>query len=256
MNDAVKITESILSSAKYRDLCPELVGRVVSDMLKKHSPQDAEKAARERLHAVTGAFMSDKEEKRILKQIASVETDEDLEKVLSLHASTRERLPLSQMDALFERIFSVTGRPGRVLDLACGITPVYLAKRGFSVTGIDLHRSLESIGEVLPGATMLTRDLMNADNVPCDRFDLALAMKLIPVLETERRGAGKELLSRVNARHLVVTYPTRTLSGKKVGMESHYAEMMKDCLPDDMEIFDSFVFGSELLYILKEVDHA
>lgn len=51
----------------------------------------------------------------------------DMEGALEMHASTRERKPLG---AFYEALFARAGRPGRVLDVACGLNPIYLAGHG------------------------------------------------------------------------------------------------------------------------------
>ena len=61
-----------------------------------------------------------------------------------------------------------------------------------------------------------------------------------------------DVMAAVNARYLVISYPTRTLGGRDVGMMENYAAWMADHMPDNRIVVDQFVTGNELFYILKE----
>ena len=86
------------------------------------------------------------------------------------------------------------------------------------------------------------------DPLPEGRFPLALLLKLLPLLGD----AGYALLEKVDAECVCVSFPTRTLSGRDVGMERHYGRGFSENCPDRFEILDRFVHRSELIYILKE----
>ena len=59
MND---LTEKLLQSKKYGGVCPDTVRRVVRECAAKYKKEkDVEKAAREHLHGVTSAFMTESE---------------------------------------------------------------------------------------------------------------------------------------------------------------------------------------------------
>ncbi|MBQ2433284.1 MAG: hypothetical protein II266_02550 [Clostridia bacterium] len=79
----------------------------------------------------------------------------------------------------------------------------------------------------------------------------SLMMKLLPVLETQKAGAAKALLSSVRSRYMLVTFPTQTLGGKKVGMEKHYTEWFEKIIPENLTVIDRFVIGNELAYTLE-----
>ena len=264
MPDAYEAALNKLSASKeYAGVCPATLARVLRESFDRHKkPKDAEKAARERLHGITGAFMSPEESRRAASALEAWTPGDDavLAEALEQHASTRERLPLAATDALYEQIFAVTGRPQRVLDLACGLNPVYLAARGFAVAGVDIQRpAIECINRMgerhgLP-ARAYCADLLVPESLPAglveERFDLALAFKLLPLLETQRTGAAVETLSAFNADWIAVSFPTRTLGGRNVGMAAHYGEWMEAHVPEDRVIAARFEMDNELVYILR-----
>ena len=248
--------DRLLAAKNYRDICPDTVKKEFESQLEKHNdPAEAERAARERLHAVTGAFMTPGEVKAVrarLKEYLSGDKSA-LTRALLLHASTRERM--EWMDALFGRI--LTGGTESVFDAACGLNPLYLGYLGLKdVLGWDIHG----------GAVKLVNEWAEACgwdvkaecrdvtlSAPEEIFDLALAMKLLPVLETGRRGAALAFLRSLKARRTLVTFPTRTLGGRNVGMERTYAGWFEAEITGYFEIIDVFTFGSELCYMIREV---
>ena len=254
------LLEKLLNSKKYGDICPDTVRRVWDECRAKYrKPKEAEKAAREALHGIAGAFMTSDEAARCtwaLHEWAVIEhTDAKLENVLNKHASTRERLPVRAMDALYDRIFEIAGRPGRVLDLACGINPLYLGARGVDTTGVDISSAAVSVINAFDTAyhgpvRAVCADLLCDNAIPRERFDMALLFKVLPLLERQRKGAALAVMNAVNAAHLVVSFPTRTLGGRNVGMAGHYAEWMEAHLPGNRAVAGQFETDNELFFIL------
>lgn len=280
--------EALRASKKYGFLCENTLERVLkAAFLRQKSPKNALKSAKTTLHRLTGAYASLENPGRADVLIGRWRPgdDETLCAILSLHASTRERIalrpatdgglwtppagsathlsaahggtPLAQMDALYAEIFAVTGRPQRVLDCACGLNPVYLAARGVAVLGLDLHGGATSVINRFSDAHGLSaraevRDLL-VTPPPAEPFSLALAMKLLPLLESERAGAAMELLEGLRARFIAVTFPTRTLSGRNIGMEAHYASWLEPRVEGKFSVCKKFTQEAELVYILEPV---
>lgn len=257
-----ELLQKLLRSKKYRDVCPDTVRRVLDLCLTRHKkPKDAEKAAREQLHGLTGAFLTPEDVRRCAAAMDAYCAEGDpaqLEKMLLAHASTRERLPLSAMDAMYARIFEAAGTPESVLDLACGVNPLYLGARGVRTLGVDISGAAVAIvnrfGAEKYGRPVAANcaDLLCESALPAERFDLALLFKVLPLLERARAGAARDVLTRVNARSVAVSFPTRTLGGRNVGMEENYAAWMEAHLPGNREIAARFATANELFYILKE----
>ena len=256
-----EMLEKLLRSKNYRDICPDTVRRVWAECERRYKKaKDVDKAVREALHGISGAFMTPQEARQLAYDMQAwhvARTDSGLEKMLLRHASTRERLPISDMDALYSRIFAITGSPRSVLDLACGINPLYLAARGIETVGVDIsgaavyavncfHESYR-----MP-ASARCADLLCPGAIPGERFDLALLFKLLPLLERQESGSATRAMHAVNARHIIVSFPTRTLGGRSVGMSESYARWMDTHLPNDMDILDQFETRNELFYIITK----
>jgi len=251
--------EKLSTNKKYAEVCPDTIKRVISECEGRYKkPKDMEKAVREKLHGITSAF--NEIGKDISEEIGSVSgNDEVLESILKRHASTRERLPLSAMDDLYRRIFDVTGSPESILDLACGLNPVFLAARfpDARIMGMDISGSCVNAINALNGNTKgLWGDLLCENAIPNERFQMALLFKILPLLERQKSGSAMEVMNAIDAEYLVVSFPTRTLGGRNVGMEDNYTAWMDAHMPDNREIAMRFTTDNELYYILKETHHA
>ena len=246
--------QALLASPKYRGVYSGAVERIYSESLRRHGPKGADKAARAELHRITGAFLSPRELKagRALLERAKSGEGDVIAQALALHASSRERLP--DMAALYDRALPALGNPRRVLDLACGLNPLFLGAMGLTVRGIELQtdaaRLVNDWAEALRWDVRVEPgDLAEGASLP--EADATLLMKLLPLLEKQMVGGGWALLERVRSKKALVTFPTRTLSGRNVGMQTHYEASFEQNLPADWTVVDKFALSNELCYTLE-----
>ncbi len=245
----------IAISKKYKDVCPDTVERVYrQERAKYKSEKEADKAARAHLHQITGAFMSPDEVRQAGKLLTEYLAGDEsaFQRLMKLHSSTRERL--DGAGALYDDILSATGAVNTVLDLACGLNPLLLGQRGLSVRGMDISGSCVRLVNEWAEACRWDvqaecRDLLCNPEMP--ECDLALMMKLLPVLEQQKKGSAMALIQSVPARCMAVTFPLRTLGGRKVGMEQHYSQWFEGALPEEFEIIARFAEADELCYVVR-----
>ena len=241
-----ELYEKLLASKKYRDVCPDTIRRVIAECEGRYKKaKDMEKAVREKLHGITSAFMTEAEFKRASESGS-------MEEILSCHASTRERMPVNAMDALCDRLFPEA--PASILDLACGLNPVYLAAKypEARITGVDISGQSVSIMQKR-GIDARHGDLLCESSIPSERYEAALLFKILPLLERQKSGSAMETLQSVNAEKIIVSFPTRTLGGRNVGMEENYSAWMEAHMPPHRSVADRFTTENELFYILKEI---
>ena len=81
---------------------------------------------------------------------------------------------------------------------------------------------------------------------------MALLFKILPLIEREQSGTALRVMRECNAAYLVVSYPTRTLGGRNIGMAQHYDAWMQTHIPENRRIESRFETANELFYILKE----
>jgi 16S rRNA (guanine(1405)-N(7))-methyltransferase len=249
--------EMILSK-KYMDIAPEAIERTRKQIEGRFSTaKEADKALKRALRQMSGAFVSPEElrKARDLMDGFIAGDKSALTRALSLHASTRERLP--EMEKLYRGIFDSCPRPELILDLACGLNPLYLADAGFSIAGLDAHGGIVALLNDWARACNWDLSASCVDllgDAPLPECGLALMFKLLPILERQEENASARLMQRVPARYMAITFPTRTLGGRGAGMERNYSDWFERSCPGSHEIINRFMAAGELCYVVKRVD--
>ena len=130
-NQLGTLVDAILTSSKYKDVCQELITYIGAQELgKRRNVKEALKATKNKLHQVAGAYFDTREHYadwlyELSAAARSANRDKLLHvcrKIMSYHASTRERLPI--LDQFYAEIFSYLPPIHSVLDVACGLHPL------------------------------------------------------------------------------------------------------------------------------------
>jgi 16S rRNA (guanine(1405)-N(7))-methyltransferase len=85
---------------------------------------------------------------------------------------------------------------------------------------------------------------------PTDMVDVALVLKAIPCLEQLDKHAGRVLLDTIRARHVVVSFPTRTVGGRSIGMRGHYETHFNELIAGRDVLVKRHEFENELVFVL------
>ena len=80
--------------------------------------------------------------------------------------------------------------------------------------------------------------------------DIVLMLKLFPLLERQRKGRTFELLAETAFRAAIVSFPTKSASGRERGMEAFYSDAFARGLPPSLSVADFAVFGNEMIYVI------
>jgi len=237
------IVDRVLRSARYRDVDRALLDRLAAEELpKSRNADDAVKRVKRRLHQAVGAYRGAGAADPLAAVRATWGGDSSdaafraaCLAVMRGHASTNERLP--DLDRFFAPIWELTGgTPRTLLDLGCGLGPLALPWMGLSPEAtyhaceVD-RRSLEVVDAFLdlvgqPHAVD-ARDLV-ADGPPPIRSDVALLLKLVPLLDRQDPSAAARLLGALDARHVVISFPSSSLGGRRRGMEATYRHRLDE----------------------------
>ena len=153
------------------------------------------------------------------------------------HASTRERI--GHLEDFYPAIWEVSGVPRRVLDLGCGLNPLALPWMGLApeaaYIAIDAdERPLATVRGFLDLVGQ-PHDVVAADLVteaPTQHADVALLLKLVTTLDRQDPDAAARLLRGLDAGHAVVSFTTRSLSGRRSGMEPTYRRRLDRLVAD------------------------
>ena len=263
---------SIQNSAKYRDVCSEVIGNIGErELAKRRNLKEAIKATHNTLHQVSGAYLDSKE--HYTRWLAELQTAAQSHysqavrdvctRILSSHASTRERLPI--LDQFYTQIFAELPPIHSVVDIACGLNPLTLPwmplANDATCYAYDISESSMSfITACLPllGVQGHAQACDVLQLSPMPKVDVALLLKAIPCLEQIDKHAGQTLLRNIQADAIVVSFPVRSLGGRNKGMieyyEAHFRTLVAHEEQETHEAWDiqRFEFTSELAFLLRK----
>lgn len=178
------------------------------------------------------------------------------EEILKLHKSTSERLGIYR--ELYSKIFSLTGKPKVILDLACGINPlsaVYFDFKGFEYFAYDLSKQdIEIVNEFFKNEGINGRayivNLLSFSDFP--ESDVCFIFKSLDILEPAKgHNFAENLIKKLKSKLIVVSFPKKTLSGKKMTFSRRtWLEKMCQRLGFKFSVLD---FENEVFYLIDKV---
>jgi len=263
--DTEVLVAAVRASAKYAHVTPDLIRHIgTRELAKGRRLKEATKATKDRLHQVGGAYLAKADYGgwlALLEQAVQAGNAAALQRacarIMGHHASTRERLPI------LESYYAITLHdlpPIRsVLDVACGLNPLAIPwmplAAGAQYHACDIYedmvafigRSLALLG--VPGSAEACDVLQR---VPGRHFHLALLLKSLPCLEQIDREATVRLLDAIDADHLLVSFPVRSLGGRDVGMLAQYEARFRALAEARQWSVERFAFESELAFLVDK----
>ncbi|OGY55727.1 MAG: hypothetical protein A2912_01290 [Candidatus Buchananbacteria bacterium RIFCSPLOWO2_01_FULL_40_23b] len=193
----------------------------------------------------------------------AVKQEKILVSLLESHASTQERLVI--YSELYTKLFAITGKPGVVLDLGCGLNPLSLPLmklKSVSYFAYDIHADQV---DLLNAFFDLMQKRMSAFNGKArildlldvkvvgglPKADMALLFKVADVLDKNKGHTKSEAVFRaVPARFVVVSFATKTMSGKRMTAPRRiWMEWMCDRLGWKYTVVE---FENEIFYVVEK----
>jgi 16S rRNA (guanine(1405)-N(7))-methyltransferase len=244
------LIREVRAARKYRCIDDAAVARICREEAAKHAGQkEAAKAAKRRLHQISGAFLG-----------GALDAAGE-EALLRAHASTRERLGF--YGEFFADIDACAGAPGSLLDLACGINPLlylrYRAERGLPMpryAAYDIRLdALDAVrrGFARYGVRGFAEPLDLLGGAPGETGDIALMLKIVPLLERQRAGRYERVIDQARARFVAVSFPTRSLGGRGLGMAAQYRRLFAGYLARaGHRLALEKEYANELLFVLDK----
>ena len=223
------------------------------------------KNVREELRRSYGLFRGEKkarERGELLDLLSSKSwTQEQLENMLRSHASTKERWEI--YPELYSRLFAITGKPRSILDLGCGLHPLsihFMKVKKLHYHAVDVSEQEVQVLNIFFKAMRESNssfqgraEVLDITETPSLKdftaHDLCFLLKMTDILD-KGRGHKKteEVITAVRARYVVVSFPTITMSGKKMNFpRRRWIELMCERLGYTYKVLE---FPSELLYVV------
>lgn len=256
----------MLKGTRYQAVAPQVVRRIVARELAKGRPgKETLKAVRGKLHQVGSAYLEKPiDYPRLLAELRALPGDPEDPEVLAfcrramrLHASTRERLPI--LDQFYAKTLAALGPIHSLIDLACGLNPLSLPwlnlAPGAQFYACDIYLDQVDFINQFYQHTALNGSAFACDLVegaPAQPVQLALLLKTIPCLEQVDKDAGARLLDSIQAEHILVSFPARSLGGRSKGMPVNYTARMNQLLEGRNWRVQRLEFDSELAFLISK----
>ncbi|HXH26719.1 MAG TPA: hypothetical protein VNG90_02400 [Candidatus Acidoferrum sp.] len=245
-----EITQKILNSPKYSALDSRVVERVVAESVRRYGLKRAQHEAKRVLHQVWGVYFGELKPAKL--------RDADLDSLLQLHQSTRERLPF--LRDFYEQIFTITGQPSTIVDYACGLNPLAFYHLGYDYPGhyqaLDIdHFTVDLLNQQFQKLGVANRFNARPGDLLLDKpikADIALLLKVLPPLELQRKGASRDILQKQNSRFTVVSYPLKSISGYEKGMGDFYRQQFYAAIQDQGMKVTELPFANELVFVIDK----
>jgi 16S rRNA (guanine(1405)-N(7))-methyltransferase len=261
-----KLLETVLTSSKYKDVSTDLIRSIgARELAKRSSLKEAVKATKNKLHQVGGAYLTDKEDyagwlselERLFHSGNQAAFLTYLRKVMSYHASTRERLPI--LDQFYQIILADLPPIHRILDVACGFNPLALPwmplAKPVEYYAYDIYQDMLAFLQDFMSLIQAQGHTQVCDIIqscPTTPVDVAFVLKALPCLEQLDKSASSTLLHNINARYILVSFPVHSLGGRTKGMETNYETRFRSLVEDTMWSVKKFEFTTELVFLITK----
>jgi 16S rRNA (guanine(1405)-N(7))-methyltransferase len=257
------VVDALRASRKYRTLCEQVLQRVSEEALvaERGRARPAIKRAKRQLHQAFGAFLATRPRyERLRADLTGVDEAglrERFLRILSLHASTQERVPF--LTEFYAAIRAAVPEPRSILDLACGLNPLALPwmqlPAGVRYHSVDIDEAqLQFVGACL--------DALRVDHsehawdlvagAPGIQADVAYLLKTASCLSRQSKDAFSRVVEEVRAPFVVVSYPTASLGGHAKGMTGNYAREFEDLAARRGWDVERIGVVGELLYLVRK----
>src|SRR6266699_932934 len=261
-----RLIEAVLASSKYKSIGVDFIEYIGMQELSRHrNLKQAIKSTKNKLHQVGGAYQTSAprysvwlDELKFAKRSGNEQHFHDTcQWIMQYHSSTRERLPI--LEQFYSTIFANLPPINSVIDIACGLHPLAIPWMPLSehvqYFAYDIYEDMigflnDSLALMPVQGSGKVSDVIH--DCPTQKVDVAFILKAIPCLEQVDKSAGLRLLETINADHLVVSFPARSLGGKKKGMLTNYEAKFYQLIRDKNWSMKRFVFPTELVFLISK----
>ena len=180
--------------------------------------------------------------KRILnnyKEIDFKKIRRDLRRVYGMF----KKVKYSRSNKVYEKIFEITGKPKKALDLGCGYSPDYFPYDDIKYYCADIgHEYIKDKGFIF--------DLLYDDYSKLPKVDVVFLFRVLESLEYFKRNVSKEVIEKLKCKYIIVSFDKKSLSGREIKKKgrSWFRRILSE-LNLTYEVFD---YGDEIFFIIKK----
>lgn len=261
-----QLTAFVHSKKKYQKMHTGLIRMIAEQECEKgRGMKKTRKAILGKLHQIGAAYFKqtpdysawEKWINALPDDLHARETRETCIRIMQHHHSTHERQYI--LEDFFQTALAPIQPVGSILDLACGLNPLALPwmpiKNEVQYYGCDIF---EDMMQFLNGfadhfgfhGNFHTCNILDLDD--SKSVDVAFLLKTLPCLEQVQKGFAPHLLEKIPAKHILISYPVSSLSGKNKGMEKTYTDQFKALIQETGWTYAAFTFSSEIAFLVEK----
>lgn len=219
------------------------------------------KEIREITGIIYGSFLTNEfsKKEKILKKI---KTKEEVNTLLKLHKSTRERYNF--YNEVYSKIFEKFS-PQKIADFGCGLNPTsyFLIQKQLKYNpkyfATDLNpKDMDFLNQFFKkykiDGIAKNYDLTNLyflNEKELINCDLAFFFKSFDSLEEIKRGITKEILEKLPINNIIVSFPTKSLISKKE-FKNKKKGWLKKIIDENNWKYEQFEVENEIFFLIKK----
>ncbi len=219
------------------------------------------KKVRKQLHITHGVFhVNTKHRTELLQELKTLTKNKNItpeiitvhEKLLATHQSTKERL--DDYEFIYKILKEKIGMPKSILDISSGINPlawIYFKTHTLTYTATEL--TLDDVNFLNHYFSIMkkygiTGKAYQANLLTIKEFpesEVCFLFKVLDNLESLKRNSTRDLLAKISAKTLIVSFPKVSISGKRVSTKrlSWFNRIAKK--------YETFETRNEIFYIIQ-----
>ncbi|MBS3163650.1 hypothetical protein J4427_03085 [Candidatus Woesearchaeota archaeon] len=191
------------------------------------------KDIRRKLHEIYGIFRSD---------------------TFKEHPSVKERLVYYK--EIYHKIFSITGKPKKILDIGCGLNPMSYKYLGYKpyyyaadISNYDVSKVYQFFRVNKIRGRAFTFNLIDD---PCSKLpivDVCFLFKVLESLEAIKKGISESIIKGLRCDWIVVSFSKKQISGLKIRKAGRsWFRRILGKLKLHYVVFD---IGDEIFFVIK-----
>ncbi|MEK6847097.1 MAG: hypothetical protein AABY16_02935 [Nanoarchaeota archaeon] len=242
-----RLIAEIKQKHEFRDLPNSFIKNILESYLQKQKISiPYNKKNRKLLVKIIRAKLRKSAGQYIEKTKSKLSSNQEL---LKLHKSTNERLKeYEYIKSLIEQL-----KPQSILDLGCGLNPMAIAKPNIKYYAYDIKADYLSLVKDYFEKNKIKGEAQHEDITQVNNFpktDVCLMLKLLDILGKNKKEIAKKLFTKLNSNNLIVSFATRTLSGKP--MNRPYRRWFENLLKDLNLEYKLHRTNNEIFYVIKK----
>lgn len=256
-----KLTKYFLTNGDIRKKLEKEYKKKEDKIIKSKTFKETLKIIRQEIGIVYGSFLTADFPKRekLLEEINSLE---DSNILLKLHKSTRERI--DHYEEIYSKIFEWY-KPKKIADLCCGLNPTSLNEINKILEytpeyfASDLNpNDMDFLNQYFKKLNIKglakAYDLTKLDIIEDKEFqkaDLVFLFKALDSLEFIKKNITKDLIQKIQSKHIVISFPTKSLvSRKEFKMEKR--NWFIKFIEEQEYKYETFEVEGELFFLIEK----